>query len=268
MMENTCPLVGEGKVKTDMNQENTIGTERMVTGEQGKAPIATRYSVVLADPPWRYEFSKSRSRKIENHYPTMSTGEICALNIPSAENAVLYLWATAPKLVDALRVMGAWGFSYRTNIIWDKVKMGCGHWARIQHELLLVGVKGTFSPPCTHLRVRSVISIPRSKHSSKPSEIRNLIARWYPNERKLEMFARERAENWDSWGNEVECDVAISMGTAADTAWISKDAHAVTSLEHTENPCPLVGVGTESDGTVQATAAEPDSAKQQEGADE
>ena len=195
-------------------------------GDQRLAPSAIRYGVVLADPPWRYAFSKSDSRKIENQYPTMPTDDICAMQVPSEENAVLYLWTTAPKMEDALAVMKAWDFEYKTNLIWDKVKMGCGHWARIQHELLLVGTKGSFRPPIPSLRVRSVLRIPRTIHSRKPAEVRELIARWYPEERKLEMFAREKTENWDAWGNEVESDVAINAGTAGGLSQIHVTPHA------------------------------------------
>ena len=72
------------------------------------------FDVIYADPPWRYEFSKSDSRAVENQYPTMTTDEIGALQVPANKNAVLYLWATAPKLRDALIVMKRWGFEYKT----------------------------------------------------------------------------------------------------------------------------------------------------------
>ena len=167
------------------------------------------YQVLYSDPPRRYDFSKSNSRQIENQYPTMTTEDICAIQVPSADNAVLYLWATAPKLKDALRVMESWNFEYKTHLIWDKITIGIGYWARGQHELLLVGVKGKFSPPIPSLRVGSVIRIKRTIHSRKPAEIRNLIASWYPNETKLEMFARQRVEGWDAFGNQVVSDVDI-----------------------------------------------------------
>ena len=86
-----------------------------------------KYQIIYADPPWRYDFSKSDNREIENQYPTMSVDEICALNVPSEKNAVLYLWATAPKLREALKVMEAWGFDYKTHAIWDKEIIGMGY---------------------------------------------------------------------------------------------------------------------------------------------
>ena len=95
-----------------------------------------KYNIIYADPPWRYDFSKSNNRKIENQYPTMTVDEICNLPIPTSKNAVLYLWATAPKLLEALKVMKAWGFEYKTNAVWDKDAIGMGFWFRGQHELL------------------------------------------------------------------------------------------------------------------------------------
>jgi N6-adenosine-specific RNA methylase IME4 len=86
--------------------------------------VGKKYSVVYADPPWRYAFSKSHSRKIENQYPTMKTEEIMELNVPTEKNAVCYLWATAPKLLDALSVLKSWGFSYVTHMVWDKKIQG------------------------------------------------------------------------------------------------------------------------------------------------
>ena len=168
------------------------------------------YDVIYADPPWRYSFSKSSSRKIENQYPTMTLKEICALNVPSNQNSVLYLWATAPKLLEALEVMKAWGFDYKTQAVWDKEKIGMGFWFRGQHEILLVGTKGKFSPPPQNVRTSSVYRFARGKHSKKPDEIRNLIAQWFPDSKRLEMFCRTPEEGWDVCGNEVESNVEIS----------------------------------------------------------
>lgn len=185
-------------------------------------PASLRYGVVLADPPWRYaNSSKTYGRRIERHYPTMPTDGICALNVPSADDSVLFLWATAPLLQDAIRVMEAWGFAYKSHAVWDKVKFGMGYWFRGQHEMLLVGTRGKFRAPAPSLRVRSVLRIPRTVHSRKPAEVRDLIASWYPDERKLELFARERAKGWDCWGNEVGYDTAITSRTSGSPAAVT-----------------------------------------------
>jgi len=161
------------------------------------------YDVIYADPPWRYRFPVSKSRRIENQYNTMSLKDICNLHIPAKENALLYLWATAPKLQEALTVMEAWGFDYRTCAVWDKLVIGMGYWFRSQHELLLVGVKGKFSPPSPSERVSSIFHQKRGKHSVKPEEIQNLISKWYPIQLKIELFARKKSEGWDAWGDEL-----------------------------------------------------------------
>ena len=163
-----------------------------------------KYQIILADPPWRYNFCKDNADKIEQHYPTMDLEKIKSLNIPIDDNAVLYLWATAPKLIEALEVMKAWGFTYKTNAIWDKEWIGMGYWFRGQHELLLVGVKGKFSPPLQELRKSSVLRVKRGQHSRKPDHIRYWINEWYPIYNKLELFAREKTEGWTSIGYDID----------------------------------------------------------------
>lgn len=156
-----------------------------------------KYQIIYADPPWQYNFSNTKNREIENKYPTMTLAEIKTLDIPIDENAVLYLWATAPKLQEALSVMEWWGFNYKSCMVWDKQIIGMGYWFRGQHELLLVGVKGKFSPPKADRRRTSVYSEKRGRHSKKPDGIRRLIEMWYPDEFKLELFAREKHKGWN-----------------------------------------------------------------------
>lgn len=161
------------------------------------------YDVLYADPPWRYEHPVSKSRSIESHYPTMELEEIKKLQVPAAENSILFLWATAPKLDEALQVLKAWGFNYRSCAVWDKEALGMGYYFRIRHELLLCGVKGTFKPPPEHMRIPSIYREWRGEHSAKPGYFRQQISEWYPDARKIELFARDRIEGWDAWGNEV-----------------------------------------------------------------
>ena len=169
-----------------------------------------KYQIILADPPWRYDFSKDNADKIENHYPTMTLKEICDLKIPSDNNCVLYLWATAPKLLEAIEVMKSWGFTYKTHAIWNKGWIGMGYWFRGQHELLLVGVKGKVSPPIPKNRVSSIYLEKKTKHSKKPRYFRDIITNSFPADwNRLELFAREKTEGWDVWGNEVESDINL-----------------------------------------------------------
>jgi len=170
-----------------------------------------KYKIIYADPPWRYQFSKDCSDEIENHYPTMDLEDIKRLEIPSDNNSVLFLWATAPKLEEALEVMEAWGFEYKTCAVWDKQWIGMGYWFRGNHELLLVGTKGKFSPPNQKELVDSVFRIRRKEHSKKPQQIRRLIQKWFPDMNKIELFARERFEGWDYFGNEVPSDCQMEL---------------------------------------------------------
>ena len=168
-----------------------------------------KYQIIYADPPWKYDFSRSASREIENHYPTMSIQDMEKLNIPSENNSVLFMWATAPKLENALRIMKSWDFVYKSCAIWDKEIIGMGYWFRGQHEILLVGVRGKFSPPPQSLRVSSVFRKRRTKHSEKPNNIRDLIKSWYPTSSRIELFARQKIAGWDVWGDEVVSNISL-----------------------------------------------------------
>jgi N6-adenosine-specific RNA methylase IME4 len=164
-----------------------------------------RYSLVYADPPWQYDFAETDNRQIENHYQTMPVAEICALPVSDvcAEDCVLLLWATSPKLTEALEVIQAWGFTYRTCAVWDKEIIGMGYYFRQQHELLLVATKGKPTVPDPECRPSSVIRSRREQHSKKPDKVYELIERMYPTAPKIELFARQTRDGWACWGNEV-----------------------------------------------------------------
>ena len=188
--------------------------QKIVEINRGNAELGTetRYPVIYADPPWRYENPPmgGTNRSIENHYPTMLLEEICALPVAelATDDAILYLWATAPKLVECLQVLDAWGFEYRTHVVWDKEKIGMGYHARNQHELLLIGRRGNFPAPAPGTQPPSVIRAPRSKHSVKPNEFYLIINRMYPDLEKIELFYRADSEKppapgkWTGWGNQ------------------------------------------------------------------
>jgi N6-adenosine-specific RNA methylase IME4 len=164
-----------------------------------------KYAVIYADPPWEYEHCKTDNRKIENHYPTMSLDKIKELPVNNIvfDDSILFLWATSPKLEEAIQVINSWGFNYRTCAVWDKQKIGMGYYFRQQHELLLVATKGELPVPIPENRVSSVLSYSRGKHSEKPEEIYNIIDKMYPEYEKIELFARRNDKNgWEAWGNE------------------------------------------------------------------
>jgi len=163
------------------------------------------FKLLYVDPPWRYEHVETDSRAIENQYPTMSLDDICTLRVPSADDCVLFLWATSPKLADALRVVEAWGFSYRTCAVWDKEVIGMGYYFRQQHELLLVAARGTLPVPEPSARVSSVIRARRGAHSEKPARVYELLEAMYPAFKpadRAELFARRQRPGWTTWSNE------------------------------------------------------------------
>jgi len=162
---------------------------------------AGEYNIILADPPWQYDINTRGSP--DDHYNVMSQAQIERLDVPASENCVLFLWATAPKLQEALDVMGEWGFEYKTNMVWVKDKIGTGYYFRGKHEFLLVGVKGNPLIPEESDRPESVLVAPRTEHSKKPQQIYNIIERMYPMSKYLELFARETKQGWTSWGNEI-----------------------------------------------------------------
>ena len=165
--------------------------------------IPEKFDVIYADPPWRYDFALDSNDKIENHYTTMDNKDIANMNVPAKENCVLFMWATAPKLIEAIEVIKGWGFTYKTHAIWDKEKIGMGYWFRGQHELLMVGTKGKVSPPDASIRISSVIREVRSKHSKKPNCVAEYIEIAFHNKSKIELFCREPRKGWYSFGNQI-----------------------------------------------------------------
>ncbi len=200
-------------VKDKKKELTSIGVQKLakeLQREERDKNLVTKplpeglYEVIFADPPWKYDFSVDKSDEIEVHYPTMDLEDIKNIKVPATDSSVLFLWVTAPKLLEGLEVLKSWGFEYKTNAIWDKKWFGMGYWFRGQHELLLVGVKGNFSPPKKENRFSSVISEKRTKHSKKPNIVYDMIEKMFPNKKKLELFARQKYnDSWEVWGNEI-----------------------------------------------------------------
>lgn len=163
------------------------------------------YRVIYADCPWKYDHSNLNTYgHAESHYDSLSTDELCLLPVPemAASNAVLFLWATSPKLPDALKVIEAWGFEYKTSFVWYKIKHNYGHYNSVRHEFLLIATRGSCLPDVPEL-IDSVQTIERSDtHSEKPEEFRQIIDRLYPHGSRIELFARAKCNGWETWGNE------------------------------------------------------------------
>jgi len=192
--------------KAEMRRAERI--ERLAATCNQPLPSDRRYAVIYADPPWDFEVYNEESgieRAAANHYSTMSLDEICALPIPSLASpaAALFMWTTVPHLRESFQVLDAWGFEYKTNIVWVKDKIGLGYFVRNQHELLLIATRGDMPTPLSANRPSSVITAPRREHSRKPDEAYALIERMYPELPRIELFARQTRPGWAAWGNEV-----------------------------------------------------------------
>ena len=172
-----------------------------------------RYSIIYADPPWKYGGGKNKNFQglAVDQYPTMKTKDICALPVGEiANDAVLFMWTTYPQLADAFKVASAWGFQYRTvAFTWVKLNkdgspfFGLGFWTRSNAEICLIFTKGNY-PRRKCNRVSSVILSQRERHSKKPDEARDRIVQLMGDLPRIELFARQHAKGWDCWGNETD----------------------------------------------------------------
>jgi N6-adenosine-specific RNA methylase IME4 len=175
------------------------------TIQQSLAVAGKLYGVIYADPPWRYEtYSENgMDRSADNHYPTMSMFDMLTLDVPAADDCVMFMWATVPMLPEALDLLDTWGFEYKSQICWVKDRMGTGYWTRNMHEILLIGTKGSVPAPAMGMQPPSVLTVPAGRHSEKPALFADMISTLYPTTPKLEMFARIGRVGWDVMGNEA-----------------------------------------------------------------
>ena len=183
-----------------------VDARRLVKKEMVKevAPPSGKYRVIYADPPWSYGNKLVDGYgAAENHYPTMTIEELCALPVKdlAEDNAVLFLWVTSPLLEECFEVIRAWGFKYKASFVWDKLRKNFGYYNGVRHEFLLVCTRGSCTPDVPKL-FDSVQSIERTEHSRKPEEFRQIIDTLYPHGKRIELFARRPAPGWEVWGNE------------------------------------------------------------------
>lgn len=171
-----------------------------------------KYQVIYADPPWAYDvdLSSGATRSPENNYPVMGLDELIKFGEEVRKiadtNCILFMWTTAPKFDWLQPVLDAWGFEYKTNLIWDKVKPVMGHYSSVRHEILIIAGKGTCAPTCDGKTIQSVDSVQviekTQRHSEKPQEFREIIKKLYPDKKRIELFARQKADGFDVWGND------------------------------------------------------------------
>ncbi len=177
----------------------------------------TRYDVVYADPPWSYYGQQTKWGAASKFYSTVSDDDLLSFPMQDllAEQSILFLWTTSPRLDFALRCIGAWGLHYRgVGFVWVKTrKTGEPIGAQgvrpsivkptVEYVLAASTVKKGRPLKLADESVRNTVFAPKGAHSEKPDEVRQSIERMYPERSKLEIFARHRHHGWDAWGNEV-----------------------------------------------------------------
>ena len=186
-----------------------------------------KYSTIYADPPWRFQNRRGKvapEHKRLNRYETMSLENIKKIPVSeiAAEKSHLYLWVPNALLPDGLAVMKAWGFEYKSNLIWEKVRKdgepdgrGVGFYFRNVTEILLFGVRGNKNRTLDPARSQvNLIRTVKREHSRKPDEMVDLIERCSPGP-YLEMFARGDREGWDMWGNQATDEYEPTWNTYA-----------------------------------------------------
>jgi N6-adenosine-specific RNA methylase IME4 len=171
-----------------------------------------KYKIIYADPPWFYKDPKQNRGGATRHYSTMKKADIEALPVKdiAEDDSVLFLWTTMPKLLESFDLMKAWGFEYKTcAFVWVKRNKispswfwGMGSWTRANAELCLLAVRGGGVQRLS-ASVHSVIDEPIERHSKKPNLVRDKIVELVGDLPRIELFARESADGWDVWGNEV-----------------------------------------------------------------
>jgi len=175
-----------------------------------------RFKTILADPPWRFQNRTGKmapEHKRLSRYDTMDLRSICALPVENAahDTAHLYLWVPNALLPDGLEVMKAWGFTYKSNLIWHKIRKdggsdgrGVGFYFRNVTEILLFGIRGknarTLQPGRSQV---NLLGSRKREHSRKPDEFYDLIESCSPGP-YLELFARGKRQSWETWGNQAD----------------------------------------------------------------
>jgi len=162
-----------------------------------------KYGLIVIDPPWPYgtEYD-AETRRVASPYEELTITELEELQIPAAEDAVLWCWTTHKFISEAKNLLRFWDFEYKLCLVWDKEKLGMGSGLRCQAEFCLLGIKG--HPQWVMTNERDIIREPRQEHSRKPDTFYKMVEKLTPVKNKLDMFGRRKIDGWRSWGNESE----------------------------------------------------------------
>ncbi len=175
-------------------------------------PTNKKYKIIYADPPWAYKDKALNRGGALLHYPVQNNEDLMRLNVKDIadQDCILFLWVTFPKINEVFSIIKCWGFEYKTiGFTWIKKNKksgtnfwGMGRWTRANAEVCLICTKG--KPKRISASVHSVIESVIERHSKKPDIVRDKIIELVGDLPRMELFAREKNEGWDCWGNEVE----------------------------------------------------------------
>lgn len=181
-----------------------------------------RYSVIYADPPWSYSNFQGKGKKfgdVSAHYSTMSLNDMSKIPVQSIANdelCLLFMWATFPTLPDAMALIQAWGFEYKTvAFVWvktrgDKLYSGLGFYTNSNAEICIVARSGKSPFVRANRDIKQIVQSPVGVHSRKPDEVRDRIVRLVGDVPRIELFCREKTDGWAAWGNEVKSDINLN----------------------------------------------------------
>jgi len=192
-----------------------------------------KYHIIYADPPWDYngkmQYDKSAIKTETNgfengifisaalfKYPTIKLNDLKKLNVASIamDDCLLFMWTTGPQLANSVELGSFWGFEYKTvAFVWDKMMHNPGRYTLSQTEMCLVFKRGKIPTPRGARNIRQLVAVPRSSHSEKPEQIIANITKMFPEQKKIELFARKNYIDWDNWGLEIP-DAKISVMSA------------------------------------------------------
>lgn len=181
-----------------------------------------KYSIIYADPPWHYngkmQFDKSGKLKDNPRwkrgifissacfkYPTLPTKELKKLSVESIveDDSLLFMWSSSPHLEQAISLGKAWGFEYKTiAFVWNKMNHNPGQYTLSYCEICLLFKRGRIPKPRGARNIKQLIEVSRNRHSEKPEQVAEGIEKMFPEQAKIELFARDKREGWDSWGLE------------------------------------------------------------------
>lgn len=171
------------------------------------------FDIIYADPPWDYkgQLQHAGPGSVDTggavrHYPTVKLSELKELNVKkiAAQDSLLFMWATSPHLDQAIDLGKSWEFDWATvAFVWDKMRVNPGFYTLSQCELCLVFKRGRIPQPRGARNMRQLVSVKRGPHSTKPQEVRRRIELMFPDQRRIELFARSTAPGWQSWGLEA-----------------------------------------------------------------